>query len=346
MPHPPRFPHFTNPTPTQCTYLIHSDAVAVEMMIVPHFTPFPPMFPHFPHFPHFSVFFCGGLPGTQCATLAGRLWTRMTHGICHILDAICRMACTVWHTAIAWYGPILQIGELVVVCNPEWRNVFDDVYATLPEEQKKPLVYALPGKERQDSVFNGLSAARADAGLVAIHDTARPVIRPVDAAQCMADAMETGAAVLGVPVKPTIKEVGEDGRVVRTLNRSLLWEVQTPQCIRPGLLKEGFDLVARENLEVTEGKALGLARFCTRQNLLLALPGHRRCGGGGGGGQPPSAPCGVWAVLNGPGVGHRVHKAISTTVHERGNRGKGWGRAGGGRYNMTPPLTSALVKSP
>jgi 2-C-methyl-D-erythritol 4-phosphate cytidylyltransferase len=85
--------------------------------------------------------------------------------------------------------------------------------------------------------------------------------------------------VLGVPVKPTIKEVGEDGRVVRTLNRSLLWEVQTPQCIRPGLLKEGFDLVARENLEVTDDvsiiEAMGLPVKVTPgsySNLKITTP--------------------------------------------------------------------------
>lgn len=41
--------------------------------------------------------------------------------------------------------------------------------------------------------------------------------------------MATGAAVLGVPVKPTIKEIGPDGYVVKTLQRAALWEVQTPQ---------------------------------------------------------------------------------------------------------------------
>ena len=41
--------------------------------------------------------------------------------------------------------------------------------------------------------------------------------------------VQVGAAVLGVPVKPTIKEVDSDGRVVKTLQRAMLWEVQTPQ---------------------------------------------------------------------------------------------------------------------
>lgn len=43
--------------------------------------------------------------------------------------------------------------------------------------------------------------------------------------------LQVGAAVLGVPVKPTIKEVDSDGRVVKTLKRANLWEVQTPQVL-------------------------------------------------------------------------------------------------------------------
>jgi 2-C-methyl-D-erythritol 4-phosphate cytidylyltransferase len=66
------------------------------------------------------------------------------------------------------------------------------------------------------------------------------------------DALTVGAAVLGVPVKPTIKEIGADGFVVKTLQRSALWEVQTPQVIVPSLLQEGIELVARESLEVTD----------------------------------------------------------------------------------------------
>lgn len=73
---------------------------------------------------------------------------------------------------------------------------------------------------------------------------------------------QVGAAVLGVPVKPTIKEVDGDMMVEQTLQRAKLWEVQTPQCIRPELLREGFRLVKEKGLEVTDDvsiiEALGL----------------------------------------------------------------------------------------
>ena len=148
------------------------------------------------------------------------------------------------------FASMPSVGEIVVVCEPEWRDVFENCYSKL--QRKVPLKFALPGKERQDSVFNGFQEVSSNAELVAIHDSARPLVQPKDALACFEDAWKVGAAVLGVPVKPTIKEVDDNGLVVKTLQRSVLWEVQTPQVIKPEKLKRGFELVCRDNLEVTD----------------------------------------------------------------------------------------------
>lgn len=142
------------------------------------------------------------------------------------------------------------IGEVVVVCEAEWRHVFEECQERIGKV--KDLKFAQPGAERQDSVCNGLQAISDSAELVAIHDSARPLIKINDTMKCILDAMEVGAAVLGVPVKPTIKEADENGMVVKTLKRSVLWEVQTPQVIRPKMLLDGFKLVKKNNLEVTD----------------------------------------------------------------------------------------------
>jgi len=144
-----------------------------------------------------------------------------------------------------------EVFEIVVVCNPEYRGLFEQYYGLLI--RKPRLVFAEPGTERQDSVSNGFKASdRSRAAVVAIHDSARPLVSAEDTQACIADALEVGAAVLGVAVKPTIKEVREDGSVVKTLKRANLWEVQTPQVIKPDLLQAGFELVQREGLEVTD----------------------------------------------------------------------------------------------
>jgi len=145
-----------------------------------------------------------------------------------------------------------EVGEVVIVCDPSWKDIFDkaifDVGAVVPKSM--PIKWALPGAERQDSVYNGLQEVTGE--LVAIHDSARPLITPKDALRCFQDGWQCGAAVLGVMVKPTIKEVDSNGMVIKTLERSKLWEVQTPQVIRTALLKEGFEAVRSKNLAVTD----------------------------------------------------------------------------------------------
>lgn len=74
----------------------------------------------------------------------------------------------------------------------------------------------------------------------------------MDIKKVIKDAWIHGASVLGVPVKATIKEANTDCFVVKTLDRKTLWEMQTPQVMRPPLLKAGFELVNRDGLEVTD----------------------------------------------------------------------------------------------
>ncbi|PNH03690.1 2-C-methyl-D-erythritol 4-phosphate cytidylyltransferase, chloroplastic [Tetrabaena socialis] len=143
-----------------------------------------------------------------------------------------------------------EVGEVVIVCDPSWRDIFEKRFAGLPSRLK--FKWALPGPERQDSVFNGLQEVAPSAAIVAVHDSARPLVTPQDAARCMADGYSIGAAVLGVQVKPTIKEVDKELMVIKTLQRAKLWEVQTPQCIRPELLRAGFEMVKSQGLEVTD----------------------------------------------------------------------------------------------
>lgn len=144
-----------------------------------------------------------------------------------------------------------EVGAIVVVCGDAWRPLFEEHFAALPSP-KPALAWAAPGAERQDSVAAGLSAVPDSTALVAVHDSARPLVTAADVRACLADAAASGAAVLAVPVKPTIKEVAADGSVVRTLVRARLWEAQTPQCVRPDLLRRGFAHVAANGLEVTD----------------------------------------------------------------------------------------------
>nr|QEV81819.1 2-C-methyl-D-erythritol 4-phosphate cytidylyltransferase [Prunella vulgaris] len=146
------------------------------------------------------------------------------------------------------FSKMPEVKEIVVVCDPSYQDVFEDAKDGIHVDVK----FALPGKERQDSVYSGLEAIDVNSELVCIHDSARPLVLTSDITMVLKDGKRIGAAVLGVPAKATIKEANSESFVVKTLDRKTLWEMQTPQVIEPGLLKKGFELVNREGLEVTD----------------------------------------------------------------------------------------------
>ncbi|KAJ4748247.1 2-C-methyl-D-erythritol 4-phosphate cytidylyltransferase [Rhynchospora pubera] len=146
------------------------------------------------------------------------------------------------------FSKMREVKEIVVVCDPSYKDIFEDAGKNLQVDLK----FAVPGNERQDSVFNGFQEIDSGSDLVCIHDSARPLATSADIKKVIKDAWMHGAAVLGVPVKATIKEANSDCFVVKTLDRKTLWEMQTPQVIRPSLLRAGFELVNRDGVEVTD----------------------------------------------------------------------------------------------
>ncbi|PTX58151.1 2-C-methyl-D-erythritol 4-phosphate cytidylyltransferase [Melghirimyces profundicolus] len=103
------------------------------------------------------------------------------------------------------------------------------------------------GKERQDSVRNGLDQLEEE--WVLVHDAVRPFVTRDQITSLVEQVQIHDAAVLAVPVKDTIKEVTSSKTVAGTLERSRLWAVQTPQAFRRTLLVQAH----------REGKKRGIA---------------------------------------------------------------------------------------
>jgi len=112
------------------------------------------------------------------------------------------------------------------------------------------------GAERQDSVYAGLKALGPRSDLVLIHDGARPFITPDLIERVVAETRGSRAAVAAIPVRDTIKEVGEDGRVLKTLTRDCLWEIQTPQGFHYSLILEAYEEAFRDGFYGTDDAAL------------------------------------------------------------------------------------------
>ncbi|RYL89924.1 2-C-methyl-D-erythritol 4-phosphate cytidylyltransferase [Sporolactobacillus sp. THM7-4] len=112
------------------------------------------------------------------------------------------------------------------------------------------------GKERQDSVYNGLSGLAGNGeDIVLIHDGARPFVTLRHIGRVVECASRSGAALLAVPVKDTVKQVS-DRKVLKTLERKSLWAAQTPQAFRLPVIMEAHRSAKKRNLMATDDASL------------------------------------------------------------------------------------------
>ena len=130
------------------------------------------------------------------------------------------------HTIDKFYNN-KNIDEIVVVVKEDEadffrRNIID-------KYGYKNIKIAFGGKERQDSVFNGLKAVNERCDIVLIHDGARPFVTDEIIKNSIECAKKNKCVIAGVPVKDTIKIINQDNEVCDTPNRSTLWSIQTPQ---------------------------------------------------------------------------------------------------------------------
>ena len=121
---------------------------------------------------------------------------------------------------------------IVLSINPVEEEYFTELIASYGLKKVKKL--AVGGKERQQSVYNGLEYVEEE--MVLVHDGARPFINQEQIGALTSAASQHAGALLGVPVKDTIKKASGK-KVLETMERSSLWAVQTPQAFRLSTLK-------------------------------------------------------------------------------------------------------------
>lgn len=145
------------------------------------------------------------------------------------------------------------IDEIVLVVRAGGEEAFENLARKF--NFKKPFRFVPGGKERQDSVWNGLQALSPQAELVAIQDGARPCTSVELIAKTLQAARETGAAVAAQRVTDTMKESADGKTIARHLDRSRLWSVQTPQSFRVEVIRRALAAVQERKLAVTDDTA-------------------------------------------------------------------------------------------
>ena len=145
------------------------------------------------------------------------------------------------------------VDEIILVVRDGMQSLFTELAEKF--HFQKPFRIIIGGVERQDSVGNGLAAVSAETEIVAIQDAARPCTSADLIAATIVAARETGAAVAAQPVTDTIKETA-DGRIIsRTVDRSKLWSVQTPQTFRVAVIRRAIAAAHKKNLILTDDTA-------------------------------------------------------------------------------------------
>lgn len=108
------------------------------------------------------------------------------------------------------------------------------------------------GQERQDSVRHALTAVDGQTEIVVVHDAVRPFLTEDMLTRVVAEAEAQGAAIVALPVRDTVKLVGAEHVIERTVDRRPLWLAQTPQAFRRDWLEEAHRKAQADGAAATD----------------------------------------------------------------------------------------------
>ena len=169
-----------------------------------------------------------------------------------------------------------EVGDIVVVCRKRDRKELENTAEKLGIAKLRG--FAEGGGTRQESVFSGLKKISPETSLIAVHDGARPLVKSEQIVRTARDAEVFGAAVLGVPVKDTIKVVN-DGLITDTPYRPSLYITQTPQIFKRRIYFEAVDFALEHGLDFTDdcqlAEAIGVKVCMTEggyENIKITTP--------------------------------------------------------------------------
>jgi 2-C-methyl-D-erythritol 4-phosphate cytidylyltransferase len=182
------------------------------------------------------------------------------------------------HTLLA-FQRASEVDEIIPILSQEdMESCLKDVIEQYRITKVRTLVVG--GKERQDSVMNGLRKLEKDVSIVLVHDGVRPFVTPEMITRSIEMARKGEAVAVGVPVKDTVKEVDDQQVILHTLERSRLWAIQTPQAFPAELLKRAYEESYKYHILGTDDAMLvehsgGKVRVImgSYENIKITTPG-------------------------------------------------------------------------
>lgn len=167
--------------------------------------------------------------------------------------------------AIETLEALPEVAEIIPVVKEDQMEAAAELFERHSISKVKRI--APGGRERQDSVFHGLNLIEDRQSIVIVHDGARPLAEPQVVQYALSELKDCDGVVVAVPVKDTIKEVA-DGVVMKTLQRDILWAVQTPQIFFCEPLRRAYERAVADSFYSTDDSAL-VERYGGRVKVVM-----------------------------------------------------------------------------
>lgn len=149
------------------------------------------------------------------------------------------------------FEELKEINEIFLIIPPLEMELY--LKEIIEKYNFKKVLKLIPGgSRRQDSVYNGLKEIREDTDIVVIHDAVRPFTDKDIIKESIDSAYMFGGAAAGVEVKDTVKMGSEDGFIYKTLDRSRLIFIQTPQAFKREILTKAYSMAYIDNIKGTD----------------------------------------------------------------------------------------------
>ncbi len=147
------------------------------------------------------------------------------------------------------------IDKIILVIPPRMKEYVQKLILS-QSDYKKIKVIVEGGKERGDSVFQGLQVVDRDTDIVLIHDGVRPLIFPDLIERLIYQVEKCGAVTLAVPMKETVKEISRESIVAQTLDRNKLYSIQTPQGFQREIIWKAYQVARKSGQWASDDAAL------------------------------------------------------------------------------------------
>jgi 2-C-methyl-D-erythritol 4-phosphate cytidylyltransferase len=161
---------------------------------------------------------------------------------------------TILEHTLRQFASLEPLAEVVVSTSAGYMEQTREMLLRVFSDHKISVVEG--GAERQHSIRNALDVLGKSIRYVAVHDAVRPFVREDQILACYRRSVESGAAIMAVRAKDTIKVSGDEREIRQTPDRSLLWQAQTPQIFRTDLLQRAYHRAVEEGVLGTDDASL------------------------------------------------------------------------------------------